>query len=106
MRMVVAFLALGSFSGAANAGSIIAAAAPAERPYHPSIITFAASSASSPGVATAMRDDPTSGSSIVPLGEPEPGSADEKVSAIGEESKRAARGFADIPMVIRGGIVG
>jgi hypothetical protein len=103
MRIVVAFLALGSLSGAANAASVFAVA-PAEQPENPSIVTFGASSAS-PSTALATTRE-TSGSSIVTLGEPVPGPADDKVSAIGDQGNSAARGFAHIPMVIRGGIVG
>jgi hypothetical protein len=101
---IVAFLVLSSLSSTANAASVIAVA-PAEQPEHPSIVTFGASSAS-PSMAFAATREPTSGSSIVILGEPEPGPADDKVSAIGDQGNSAARGFAHIPMVIRGGIVG
>jgi hypothetical protein len=102
MRIVVAFLTLGTLVPcAANAASIIAVAEPTE---HPSIVILGAPSASSTAVIAPQGS--IAGSSIIALGDPGLAPADEKVSAIGNESKRTARGFGDTPMVIRGGIVG
>jgi hypothetical protein len=101
MRIVAAFLTLGSLlPGAANAGSIIALA-PAEQLDHPSIVVPGASAAS-PSTKAAAAREPASGSSVIALGS----ANDDKVSAIAGESQRPLHRPTDIPMVIRGGIVG
>ena len=101
MRIVAAFLTLGSFlPGAANAGSIIALA-PAGHLNPPSIVVPGVSDAS-PSTKAAAAREPASGSSIVALGS----ANDDKVSAIADESEPPVHRPTVIPLVIRGGIVG